>query len=140
MTKVSRKKSSMLERRLPRFRTFGRDRMTTRQEKVNSLLLRLISLSLTEHKPEELKGILTITGVEVSPDLENAKVFFSVIGQEPEEVIKILRKEIFKIQRMLNSKLSMRKVPRIVFVADYSGEEAQRIKKLLREIHEDHQT
>lgn len=109
--------------------------MTTRQEKVNSLLQKVIAEHLREQDFEDLKGLVTITGVDVSPDLEYARVFFSVIGQEPEEVTQILKKNIYQIQGWLNRKLTMRKVPRVTFLSDYSGEYAGHIGKLLKDIH-----
>lgn len=105
---------------------------TTRQAKVNSLLKKEISSYLLNRDFEGIRGLLTITNVDVSPDLEQANVFFSVVGQPSREVAEILKKNIYEIQGMLNRKLIMRKVPRIVFVLDNSGEYAQHIGKLIR--------
>ena len=105
--------------------------MTVRQDKVNSLLQREISAFLVEYKPEGITGLVTIIGVDVSPDLESAKVFFSVVGQDFEGVAEILQKNIYEIQGELLRKLIMRKVPRITFIPDHSGEYARRISDLI---------
>ena len=65
--------------------------MTTRQEKVNSLLQQILSEYLATEKFEGISGLLTITAVDVSPDLEQAKIYVSCLGQDPQEVLKILR-------------------------------------------------
>lgn len=108
-----------------------------RQEKVNSLLQREIAQYLLRERPEDITGVVTITGVDASPDLEYAKVFFSVLGQEPEEVAMILRRYLYEIQGTLNRKLTMRKVPRISFVHDASGEYSQHIRNIMKELEHD---
>ena len=111
--------------------------MATRQEKVNSLLQREIaSFILSEDLPGS-EGLTTITKVDTTADLEDALVYFSTVGQDPIEVLKILERHIYKIQGMLNRKLEMRKVPRIKFVHDDSGAYAQKISELIKNLHAD---
>ena len=108
--------------------------MTTRQEKVNSLLQREIAAYLNRERPEGITGLVTITAVEVTADLEHAKVFFSVVGQPEEEVLEILKKHIYEIQGVLYEELTMRKVPRVAFAIDTSGKYAGHISKILKDI------
>jgi len=108
--------------------------MSTRQEKVNSLLQRLISEYLIEEKPEGITGLLTVTAVDVSADLEHAKIYFSSLGQDAAAARKILSDNIYDIQGMLYQKLEMKKIPRIVFIPDSSGEHAGRITRVLKEL------
>ncbi len=110
--------------------------MTTRQEKVNSLIQREISSYLLTEGWEGISGLLTITRVEVSPDLGQAKVFFSVVGQDSEEVLAVLQKHLYQIQGRLLERLRMKTVPRVTFLVDQSGEYAQHIGKLLHELHD----
>ncbi|MBI4050706.1 MAG: 30S ribosome-binding factor RbfA [Candidatus Doudnabacteria bacterium] len=111
--------------------------MTTRQEKINSLLKREIAAYLQEQGFEGVTGLLTITSADVTPDLEEAKIFFSVVGQDEVKVLDILKKQIYQVQGMLLKKLKMRKIPKIDFVPDYSGENVQRIGQIIRKLHED---
>ena len=108
---------------------------STRQEKVNSLIQQLVSEYLIEEKPEGITGLVTITAVDVSGDLEIAKIFVSVLGQEIKTVLVILKNNIYDIQGMLYKKLAMKKIPRIVFISDSSGEYAGRISKVLQDLH-----
>lgn len=112
--------------------------MSTRQEKVNSLLQQEIASYLNRERPEGITGLVTITAVEVTADLEHAKVFFSVVGQEEEVVLEILKQNIYDIQGVLYDQLEMRKVPRIAFVADTSGQYAGHISKILKNLNADH--
>ncbi len=110
---------------------------TQRQQKVNSLIQREIAQYLVSEGLEGITGVVTITGVDTAPDLEYAQVFFSVIGQKTEAVAEVLKKHVYEIQGALNRKLVMRKVPRISFVFDHSGEYAQRIEKVIKDIHDE---
>ncbi len=111
--------------------------MTLRQEKVNSVLQREVASYLQGQNFEGIAGFLTITGAEVTADLEQAKVFFSIVGQDEQQVLEILKKHIYEIQGILMRRLKMRKIPRIEFVPDYSGKYAQKISGLIHKIHHD---
>lgn len=111
--------------------------MTTRQEKVSSLIQRQIGAFLRDAAYEDISGFLTITSVDVSADLEHAKVYFSVLGQDWEEVLAALNKHVYEIQGTLNQNLKMRKLPRIVFIPDHSGEYSQRIYKVMKDLRDD---
>ena len=112
--------------------------MSTRQEKVNSLIGQLVSEYLVAERLEGITGLLTITAVGVSLDLEHAKIFFSCLGQDQTQVLKILHEHIYEIQGMLYDHLQMKKIPRIVFVPDASGAHAGRINKILNELADGH--
>lgn len=111
--------------------------MTTRQDKVSSLVHRLVSDYLITERPEGVTGLLTITKVEVTADLEHGKIYFSSVGQAEEEVLRILQQHRYDIQGMLNRMLQMKKVPRIKFVPDRSGAYADHISKLIRDANAD---
>ena len=103
--------------------------MSTRQEKVNSVIQRLVSQYILTDGLEGITGIVTITEVDCTADLEHAKVFFSAVGQSEEEVFEVLKSNIYDIQGMLYQTLKMRKVPRLQFVPDMRGEYADKIGK-----------
>jgi ribosome-binding factor A len=110
--------------------------MTIRQEKVNSLLKQEVGNYLRAEDFEGISGILTITDAEVSVDMEHAKVYFSVVGQDSKEVQAILKNQIYEIQGILNRKLKMWKVPRIEFIPDSSPEYAQHIREIIKGLQE----
>jgi len=111
--------------------------MTVRQDKVNSLIQREVSAFLVTEKPLGITGLVTIIGVDTAPDLETAKVFYSVVGQDFDAVAEVLQKNIYDIQGMLLEKFVMRKVPRITFVPDRSGEYARHISDLIANLHQE---
>ena len=85
------------------------------------------------------KGVLaTITGVETFPNLQKSRVFVSVAPREKtEEVLKILKREIFSLQQNLNHKLRMRPVPKIEFFEDRKLEKGQEIERILDNLNQE---
>ena len=76
--------------------------------------------------PRITGGLLTVTRLDVTPDLDQAKVYISVMGREggPAPVVKALNK----------ASVHIRKAPRFVFVADEGAAYAAHINKLLDEL------
>lgn len=83
-------------------------------------------------------GFLTITDVEVTGDLQQAKVFFSVLGdeEEREESLLGLSKANGFIRSEIGQRIRLRKVPEIIFEYDVAHEYGNHIDALLRELEE----
>lgn len=76
--------------------------------------------------------LLTITEVDVLPDLSQARIGVSVVPTDrSEQVFKILTVSAFKLQRLVNQRLKLYRVPRLNFYLDPSLEQAGRIGHLL---------
>ncbi len=82
-------------------------------------------------------GIVTITDVELTGDLREAKVFYSTLGDEETQrsTGRALKKALGFIQSSLARELRIRKAPIIQFKEDRSAERATRIQELLEQIH-----
>lgn len=110
--------------------------MFKRSERVQELLRHEISQYIQEVTEPRL-GFVTITGVQVSGDLMDAKIFFSVYGTEEEkwESSKILERMVPQIRHHIGRKLeSLYKAPRLEFVYDYTPERAQRVSDIISQI------
>jgi len=106
-----------------------------RVEKVNSLIKKELGKIILKEIDLPPEILLTITRVEASSNLFQAKVFVSVMPEEKtEEILKILNQNIFSLQQKLNKKLKMRPVPKISFVKEKRTAEAGRVEELLRKI------
>ena len=83
-----------------------------------------------------LKGILTtITRVESSNNLSQAKIYISVIPEEKEEeVLELLNKDIYRIQQKLNKRIKIKFVPKIIFLREKKTKEADRVERILEKI------
>jgi ribosome-binding factor A len=97
-----------------------------------------ISLMLFRNVKDRRIGLVTITGVDLSPDLRHAKVFVSAMGTEKQknESLEALRHAAGWIRRELGQRIRTKFLPEIVFYADTSQEYGERIDRLLDEINQ----
>lgn len=80
-------------------------------------------------------GFVTLTGVEVSADIQHAKIFYTVMGDASTrgKTSTGLEKAIPFIRRELGRRLHLRTIPEIIFQYDSSIEYGTRIESLLKE-------
>lgn len=81
-------------------------------------------------------GFVTVTDVDLSDDLRNAKVFVSIYGGDKEETFKGLKSAAPFIRSELGRRMTMRCVPEILFRFDSTVEQGAHIMELLHEIEE----
>ena len=84
-------------------------------------------------------GILvTITRVDTASDLFSVRVFVSIYpDKEAEEIFYKLNRLVYQIQQILNKKLKVRPVPKIIWKYDKNPEEASKVESILKEVKED---
>ena len=114
---------------------------TRRQQRVNHLLQQEVSKLLEfELSDPRLQGV-TVSGVEISPDLKHARVFIVSTGDAAQEteVRHGLQSATPFLRRELSRRIQLRAVPEIHFAFDHSIEHADRIERLLREVHDESQ-
>jgi ribosome-binding factor A len=106
--------------------------------RVNELLQKEIGQILLREFNIGEGSLLTITRVEAFPNLQGAKVYISIMPENKrEEVSRTLQRNIFEIQQLLNKRLKMRPVPKIQWVEDRAGGNAQRIGELLDQVKQE---
>jgi ribosome-binding factor A len=113
--------------------------MTRRTERINDQLREEISaLVLHELKDPRIGGLISITEVDVAPDLSQAKVYVSVLGsdQEKASTMQALDAASHFLQRALRRRLTIRRTPELTFLPDASLEQGARILRLLDEAQE----
>jgi ribosome-binding factor A len=78
----------------------------------------------------------TVTDVEVSPDMRDAKVYVLVTGDEPEikRTLKNLQNAAGFVRQQVAMNLDMRFAPHIHFARDTAEENAARVGRLLNEL------
>lgn len=84
-------------------------------------------------------GFVTVTDVQVTGDLQQAKVFISVFGndEEKENTIKGLAKATGFIRSEIGQRIRLRKTPEITFEFDESIQYGNKIEKLLKDLNGD---
>ncbi len=111
---------------------------TRRNQRLALQIQQEISMMLFRNVKDRRIGMVTVTGVELSPDLRHAKVFFSTMGSEKEkgESMEALNHAAGWIRHELGQRIRMKFLPEIVFRVDTSQEYGERIDRLLDEIKE----
>src|SRR5881296_914674 len=112
--------------------------MPDRMRRVNESLRELLAEAVLELKDPRI-GFVTITGVETSPDLRNARVFVSVLGSERkrEATLAGLSAAHGVLQARLARELRMKRTPQLAFEYDPSVERGVRMTKLIDELAPD---
>ena len=98
----------------------------------------VISTSL-KNKTNNIKGLVSVTGADVSPDLKNAKIYVSILAKNDEEE-KATFDEICAhagfIRHELAHMMRSRTVPELRFFCDESMDYGDKIDRLIKEISE----
>jgi len=85
----------------------------------------------------ERAGLITLTGVEVTPDYAHAKVYYSVIGAPVEAAQKALDDKAGYFHSLLFKRLAIHTIPRLTFLHDVSVEHGIEIDRLIAEANRD---
>jgi ribosome-binding factor A len=112
-------------------------RNNRRADRVGEAIREEIATFLTESaKDPRIVGFVTVTGVEVSPDLRHAKVFVSVMGSDAEKASTFdgLQSTASHLRARVGRALRLRVAPEIHFREDESVARAARIESLLADI------
>lgn len=109
--------------------------MSVRTDQVASTLRRAVQAVISRglHDPR-VRGLITVTGVQVAPDLSEAYIDISVLPQKHESLTmhglqhaaRMIRSEVAKV-------VKLRKLPRLVFRLDESIKHQARIDAAIRE-------
>lgn len=109
--------------------------MTRRTDRVAEALQELVADLLLREIKDPRVGLVTVTGVKVSPDLRQARVFFSCLGDDAQRAQSLqgLTSAAGFVRSQVARKLNLRVAPQIVFEFDPSLEQAERVARLLKD-------
>lgn len=111
----------------------------SRIDKINQQLKKEISQILLFEVKDSLIGFITITHVSLSPDLKNAKVYYTILGDEAKRIKaqKGLDRAVGYIRKQVAQRIKMKFVPEIRFYFDEILQESLRVEKLLDELKDE---
>jgi ribosome-binding factor A len=112
-------------------RTFSS--MADRMRRVNEAVREVVSARLAEGIKDPRIGFVTVTSVDTSTDLRQARVYVSVLGSEEErtETLAGLESAHGVLQRAVATELRMKRTPTLQFIFDESIDRGMRITELL---------
>ena len=110
-----------------------------RRGRINDEVQKELAQIVREIKDPRVSGVMVcITGVEVTPDLKYAKIFYSALGMKSDadkkEIARGLKSSAGYIRRQVAAKLNLRITPEITFVEDSSITYGAHIAELLNGI------
>ncbi len=103
--------------------------------RINEEIQRELSALIRTVKDPRVKGMISITAVDTTPDLKYAKVYVSVLDKgDIKEVIKGLKSAAGFLRRELGRSIQLRYTPELTFTPDDSIAEGARILELLNDL------
>jgi len=104
-----------------------------RQDRVADQIQRELAILIQHEVKDPRIGMVTVTGVEVSKEYENARVFFTVLGDDNVRQITTqgLAKAAGFLRRELAHRLKLRVTPELHFIYDTSIDNAARMSELI---------
>jgi ribosome-binding factor A len=108
---------------------------TMRIQRIAELIKETLGDLMTKIKDPRI-GFFTITRVEVSPDLDSAKVFISVLGNEEErdKTVQGLQSASGYLRHEMGKSIRLKKIPRLVFYFDPGIEKGVEMIRILEEV------
>ena len=109
--------------------------MTERTNRLDELLREEISAVIARDVDDPRVGFVTITDVEVAPDLRHAKVWVSVIGSETErrQTLRALNRAMPFVRQRLG-KLRLKRIPELHVKLDTTAERGTRLLRILDDL------
>jgi ribosome-binding factor A len=105
-----------------------------RMRRVDEAMREVLSAAITSEIKDPRVGFITVTAVDTSPDLRQARVYVSVLGTSSERARSMqgLRSAHGFLQRRVADELRLKHTPTLDFEHDDTAANAQRINELLR--------
>ncbi|WP_409253742.1 30S ribosome-binding factor RbfA [Bacillus sp. SCS-153A] len=113
--------------------------MSHRSNRVGEQMKKELSDIIGRKIKDPRVGFVTVTDVEVSGDLQQAKVYITVLGDEEqrENTLKGLAKAKGFIRSEIGQRVRLRKTPELIFEFDESIDYGNRIESLLKKIQDE---
>jgi ribosome-binding factor A len=111
----------------------------SRTERISHEIKKEISRILREDVSDPRIGFISLTDVDITPDLKYAKIFVSVLGDEKnkKKSLRGLKSATPFIKLKLGESLNLRFVPDIKFIYDNSLERGDRLLNLMNDINKE---
>ncbi len=107
--------------------------MSIKQDRIDQILKKEVSRFLQFELKNPKLGFVTVTDVECTRDMSQAKVFVSFLGKQErnDAGMKVLRSSKGFIRSTLAKNIKARKMPDLIFVQDTSLAQGQKIESIL---------
>lgn len=113
----------------------GSTREFPRTARLNHLVHEIVAEEI-ERLDDERLGFLTVTAVEVEPDMRRATVLFTTLEDPDTELalVEVLDEHRPRIQRAIGRQARLKRTPELMFRPDPVSRQAERIESVLRDM------
>ncbi len=106
-----------------------------RQKKAASLIKETLSRGIIESFQDSTSGLITVSKVSVTSDLQIAHVYFTYLGQEMDKsILKILESRKGYLRKYIASKTKLKYNPKLIFSLDPTRGYEENIDKILEQL------
>lgn len=112
-----------------------RKRPFKRTDRLASQIQQTLALALQRESHEEVLRAVVVTGVEVTRDLSLARVFYYVMGGDPDAVAAGLERARGFLRRRVGEEVRARITPELRFALDTSIDHGRRVEEILRDLN-----
>lgn len=112
---------------------------SVKNTRINAEVMRELSVAIRDLKDPRVSPMTSVTGAEVTPDLQYCKVYISVLGSEESlaKTMEGLKAAAGFLRRELAQTVNLRHTPELQFVADHSIMYGAHMDELIRKVNEE---
>ena len=112
---------------------------SVKNTRINAEVMRELSVAIRDLKDPRVSPMTSVTGAEVTPDLQNCKVYISVLGSEESlaRTMEGLKAASGFLRRELAQTVNLRHTPELQFVEDHSILYGAHMDELIRKVAEE---
>jgi len=103
--------------------------------RIDEVMRKVIGSAIATDLEDPRIGFVTVTAVQTSPDLRSARVYVSVLGDEPAQQATLdgLRSAHGFLQARIAGELRLKRTPELTFELDHTAERAARLEEILHD-------
>lgn len=106
-----------------------------RTDRIAETMLRTLAQIIQQEVTNPNLGLVTLSAAKVSRDLSHAKIYFTVLSDEPQQAEVILNDAASFLRSILAKAMKLRTTPQLHFVYDESIEYGKRLSRLIDEVN-----
>ncbi len=112
--------------------------MSLRTDRVASLLKEEVGTYVTREFRDPALGFITVTDVQVSPDLRIAKIYVSIMGNDEarKRTLAALEERSPEVRSFIGSHMRLKFTPEVHWYLDTTLDQVEKIDRLLKQIHD----